>query len=76
MSRIGSGGASYRGIPPGGHQLLKLQRGKPPFTMTARLDPKNAKAVLGILIGHALDQSGEHLPILWRQPGFGLLNDR
>src|SRR5262249_31797605 len=40
------------------------------FTMTARLDPKNAKAVLGILIGHTLDQSGEHLPIGWY--GLGL----
>jgi len=30
------------------------------------LDPQDTKAILGILVSDALDQSGEHLAIGWR----------
>ena len=30
-------------------------------TMSTRLDPENAKAILGIVEGHALDQAGKDL---------------
>jgi hypothetical protein len=33
--------------------------------MAARLDPDDAEAVLGILVGDALNQTGQHLPIGW-----------
>jgi len=29
------------------------------------LDPDDAKAILGVLVGNSLDQSGEHLVIGW-----------
>ena len=34
-------------------------------TVAARLDPDDAKSVLGILVGDALDETREHLSIGW-----------
>jgi hypothetical protein len=33
--------------------------------MPPRLDPNDAKAVVGILVGDAFNQPGQHLPIGW-----------
>jgi hypothetical protein len=33
------------------------------IAVAARLDPNHAKPVVGILVGNALDQPGEHFPI-------------
>ena len=35
------------------------------IAVTTRLHPDDAKAVLGVLVGDALDQPGQHLPIGW-----------
>jgi hypothetical protein len=35
------------------------------IAVATRLDPNDAKAVVGILLGDALDQSGQHFPIRW-----------
>jgi hypothetical protein len=35
------------------------------FAVAARLDPNHAKPVVGVLVGDALDQPGEHFPIRW-----------
>jgi hypothetical protein len=35
------------------------------IAVAARLDPNHAKPVVGILVGDALDQPGEHFPIRW-----------
>jgi hypothetical protein len=35
------------------------------IAVTTCLDPNDAKAVVGILIGDALNQSGQHFPIEW-----------
>jgi hypothetical protein len=35
------------------------------IAVAARLDPNDTKAVLDVLVGDTLDQSGEHLPVRW-----------
>ncbi len=35
------------------------------IAVTTRLDPNDAKAVVGILVGDALNQPGQHFPIRW-----------
>ena len=46
------------------------------ITMSARLGPQNAKAILGVMVGDALDETGKGLlrPILGRV--FHTLNSR
>jgi hypothetical protein len=44
-----------RGMADDGDQLA----------VASRLDPDDAKAILGILVGDALDQPGKHLPVRW-----------
>ncbi len=36
------------------------------LALATGLDPQDAKAILGVLVSDALDQSGEHLAIGWR----------
>jgi hypothetical protein len=35
------------------------------IAVTTRLDPNNAEAIVGILVGDALNQPGQHFPIRW-----------
>ena len=35
------------------------------IAVAARLHPDDAEAVLGVLVGDALDQPGQHLPVGW-----------
>jgi hypothetical protein len=35
------------------------------ITVAASLDPDNAKAVLGVLVGDTLDQSRQHFSVGW-----------
>jgi hypothetical protein len=37
------------------------------LALATRLDPQDAKAIVGILVRDALDHSGEHLAIGWRK---------
>ena len=37
------------------------------IAVTTRLDPNDAKAIVGILVGDALNQPGQHLAIGWLQ---------
>jgi hypothetical protein len=43
------------GMPDHGNQLA----------MTLRLDPDDTKAILGVLVGHALNQPRQHVSIGW-----------
>jgi hypothetical protein len=40
------------------------------LAVATSLNPDDAKAILGVLVGDTLDQSGEHLAIRWRGRAF------
>ncbi len=54
-SRNPLAGGNHGGVADHGDQI----------TVASRLDSDYAEAVVGVLVGDALDQPGEHLPIRW-----------
>jgi hypothetical protein len=50
-------------LTSGNHRSVANDRDE--IAVTSRLYPDDAKAVLGVLVGDALDQPGKHLPVRW-----------
>ena len=53
-------GGDDRGVTDNGNQ----------FTVAARLDAKDAKAVFGVVVGDALDEAGQYFLVGWFGLGF------
>jgi hypothetical protein len=47
----------------GNHSRVANDRDK--IAVTTRLDSNDAKAIVSVLVGDALDQPGQHFPIRW-----------
>jgi hypothetical protein len=63
-------GAVVRPVANGRNPLTGRNHGgvandRDEIAVTARLDPNDAKAIVGILVGDALNQPGQHFPIGW-----------
>jgi hypothetical protein len=56
-------GPTLLGPPPTGGNQRGVANDRDEIAVTSRLHPDDAKAILGVLVGDALDQPSKHLPI-------------